>query len=676
MFSFPIRTRSSISLLLLAALLAGCQSRPREVSLEIEDFQSIQHARIIDTPDASGGKAVQFDQANAQAATTVRLPKGAYRMIAYMQGVNPDHDSVWVEMGDQRDYMWVGSYGQIGQSAKHAEFLAPGGRVTVRVLMKESRVLVDRVVLTPIPDEVVSLRLQLEPRKDLPFDFQPYCFTGAKLPVGDFGRPLQARKLLGDYTLHFRYFDAQHNEVQEAAAPGRYGAVAEIHLPDGRVSRRFRTLYRMPADVPWWKTDLHASIALPDGLGIDPAVARAQRDTINDGLKSYLALALERDREAAILFAGLSEMSAGDPPVNDYTAPMARDRQWWVTLKRKLYSYDRKYTRPLAPPRKIDGAPAAVVREGSLEEAGLTPEAVRNIDEICKAWAADSDEAFAVCIVRNGVIALHKAYGRRGGKPMTVDTPSWMASITKLIAGTLFTRFVDQGLVDPDAKVSAYLQPLRGRKTRRPLLVRHCYTHTSGLWGHFGAEEHDLEEQVADWAPYLPVGYQYDYNGTGLDLGGKVLEAVSGQSLPQLYRRQLLEPLGMDNTFVTDSGGGARSTPLDMAKLGQMLLNRGAYGDRRFFDEDAFQQFLPHPLTREIGPENDTVYGFGCSWYEGEGLGEGTFGHGAASSAIFRVSPKHRLVLVMCRNYAGENYGKYETPFMAAVAKAVTGASD
>jgi CubicO group peptidase (beta-lactamase class C family) len=241
------------------------------------------------------------------------------------------------------------------------------------------------------------------------------------------------------------------------------------------------------------------------------------------------------------------------------------------------------------------------------------------------------------------------------------------------MAGTLLAMAMDQGLVGPDAEAAAYFPPLRGRPMRRPLLVRHLYTHTSGLWGHWGSEAHDLEERVADYAPCLPIGHKYDYNGTGLELGGKILEAVTGESLPQIYRRCLLEPLGMVHTEVTDSGGGARSTALDMAKFGQMLLNGGAYGDRLFFREEAFRAFLPHRLVKEIGPETETVYGFGCSWYEAEGLGEGTFGHGAASSAIFRVSPEHRLVVVMCRNTAGENYGVYSEKFMEAVAAAVAG---
>ena len=660
-------------------LVAGCgrPETPAVRMIEAEQFAQLRDAEVVEA-DADGKRVVTFDADTSEASTTLDLPKGAWRVVGFMQGISPEHDSVWLEVAGQRGYLWVGSYGAVSESANDAEFLLPGGPVPVRLFTKERRVRVDRLRFEPIPDDVVRMRRALDRRKDLDFAFRPYCFSGTKLPEGDFAQPLRARDVLGDYTVSFRYFDAAHRPVTQAAAPGRYGAVAEIKLPDGRITRRFATLYRLAEGIDWWNTRLDASIALPAQFGLDARVQQRQAPALREGLKWSLARSMEQDREMAILLAGLREMDPDAPPADAFSDPMARDRAWWVTMKRTLYAEQTRDlpTAPMPGPAVIEGEPAPVVREGTLAEAGLSAEAIKAIDGVCAAWAADSDEALAVCIVRNGVIALHKAYGQRDGRPMTVDDPSWMASITKLMAGTLLTMFVDAGRVDPDAEAARYLPPLRGRPTRRPLLVRHLYTHTSGLWGHWGAETHDLAEQVADLAPWLPIGHKYEYNGTGLELGGKVLEAVSGtgEPLPHLYRRLLLEPLGMDRTEVADSGGGAQSTALDMARLGQMLLNRGAYGDRRFFGEKAFAQFLPHRLVDEIGPDTETVYGFGCSWYEAEGLGKGTFGHGAASTAVFRVMPEHRMVVVMCRNAAGRNYARHADRFIQAVAAAAQGA--
>src|SRR4051812_36002923 len=69
-------------------------------------------------------------------------------------------------------------------------------------------------------------------------------------------------------------------------------------------------------------------------------------------------------------------------------------------------------------PGRIEGGMAREVREGTAAEAGVRPEMAENLDAVCRAWAADSDQAFAVCVVRHGVIVLHRAYGMRDGKPM------------------------------------------------------------------------------------------------------------------------------------------------------------------------------------------------------------------------------------------------------------------
>jgi CubicO group peptidase (beta-lactamase class C family) len=269
------------------------------------------------------------------------------------------------------------------------------------------------------------------------------------------------------------------------------------------------------------------------------------------------------------------------------------------------------------------------------------------------------------------VIVLHEAYGERDGEPMTVETPSWTACITKIMSSTLLMTMVDQGLVDPDAAVGEYLPAFEGRDMDEPLRVRHLYTHTSGLWGHWGAWLHDFDQVVGTYSPYLEVGERYSYNGAGLELGSKILELVSGEALPLFYRNHLLGPLGMDHTEAIDSGGATMSTPLDMAKLGQMLLNRGSYGNMRFFSQETFEKMLPRPLTAKLGPDAHTVYGFGCTWFEGHGLGEGTFGHGAASSATLRINPEHKLVIVICRNRGGRNFGTYHGRFLETVTGAI-----
>ena len=504
---------------------------------------------------------------------------------------------------------------------------------------------------------------------------RPCVFSGTRLPEVRFERPRRLEHIIGPYDTKVTYYDSEYNVVHTAPKPGRYGAVVAITTKDGHLHRRFVTLFRHEQEIRWWRHEVQASLELPRELGIAPEAAELYKKDVGDYLKWQMVNRFEESSEGAVMFAGLHEVDPAEAEAGFYNNPWQRDRQWWVGLKRRLYGWNTKFPERYDCPYLAEEQLGAVVREGSAAEAGMKPDTAAQIDAMLQAWANDTAEAFAVCVVRHGVIVLHKAYGVRDGKPMTVDTKSWMASLTKLISGTLLMSFVDRGLISLDDEVGDYLPPLRDIKTNKPLLVKHLYTHTSGLSWHWGAEDNDMEERIAALLPHLEVGVKYSYNGTGMNLGSKIMEAISGESLPSLYRNHLLGPLGCNGTDIADGGGGARSIPLDMAKIGQMLLNKGAYGRMRFMSPETFEKMLPGRLTDILGPQTQSVYGIGTMAYSDKGLGEGTFAHGAASGATMRIDPVNDLVIVTCRNSAGLNFGRYHQRFIDAIVQGMTTAS-
>jgi len=499
--------------------------------------------------------------------------------------------------------------------------------------------------------------------------FDPYCFSGTELPRGHFQDSLLVEQLIGSYSIGTTYYNALGELVNSADTPGRYAAVMEIKRQDGRVSHRFRTLYKLRQPVGWWRTDLDTSVRLPDELGFDQNLVQEQTRAINFYLKMRFIDGLMTDPRSAALLAGLHDMENEASPA--ITNALWNDMQWWVTFKRRFYGTDKVYPDPIVCPRTITGAPARVVREGTLAEAGMKPDAADKINAVCEEWVKQSGEPFAVCIVRHGVIVLHKAYGERDGKPMTLTSKSWMASITKLLSATLMMELVDQGLVDPDDRVDKFIPTLRNIKVRTPLTVRHLYTHTNGFWGHWGDEMSDLEEVVADYYPHLQVGARHEYNGVGYAIGGKIIETISGEAVPVFYKNHLLDPLGCTNTDVLGTYGDAYSVPLDIARIGQMLLNRGSYDNMRFFSEETFEKMLPQPLTKLLGPDTPLKWGIGTVWMPGNGWSERTFGHGAASSAIFAIDPVNDLVIVQTRNTAGSEYVKYAPRFIKTIVEQI-----
>jgi len=510
-------------------------------------------------------------------------------------------------------------------------------------------------------------------------------FSGPSFPSFAPKDPLALENFIGSYRLETEFYDARYNRVENAGTPGRYGAVVHIIPESGTPLTRFVSLYRAPDSYDpfkWWFFTPSFTNPYPANLGLHPLVLEQESGALDLLGRQQLITLWDSDWTNASLVAGLSERDIQLGPANCANNAWARDRQWWVGLKRKLYGTEQAFNRPFICPRPIESTPAPVLREGTPAEAGMHDDVVNTLDTLLAEWAEKSGEPFAVCLARKGVVFFHKAYGLRDGQPMTVTTKSWMASISKLVSGVAMMTLVDQGFTGLETPVADYLPPLRAAKVETPLTLRSLYTHTNGLnlgillplhyMDHWGDEMHDFDERVAEFYPYMSIGKTHGYNGAGYALGGKVMETVTGEALPQLIKKHLLEPLGMNHTNVTDASAHTFSIPMDMAILGQMLLNKGAYGDKRFFTEAAYEQMLPKPLQNYTSIKNDIEWGIGTMWMRPAGLSKNTFGHGAASSALFAVDPENQLVLCTTRNTGGPLFHEYQPKFLDVIAKGIS----
>ncbi len=488
--------------------------------------------------------------------------------------------------------------------------------------------------------------------------FPNYLFEGEDFPVADLKRPSRLELELGPCVLKPTFYNEHGQPVEKAMRPGPYAAIVEIIPKRGASSRRYFRLYRVASPLPadgvidpkrW--DDLSAA------LGVSASSLARESPSTWDRFRSTLS-ELRLDPGFARVISGVYLNENETQPVRAWNDAMAADRRWWVDWKLAQTPQNR-FVYPFFGPKRMETPPAPELREGPFSETGMKPGSVETLDALFKEWASNSDQGFAVCIARRGVIVLHRAYGMRDGKPMTVNTKSWMASVTKPMSGALMMMLVDDGRLTLDDRVADILPPLHRLTSKRPITVRHLYTHTHGLewWMKAQDEWPDLDERVADVYHFARTGRNFNYNGTGYALAGKVIEAVSQKSLPDFYHEHLLAPLGMDSTDVAGSYGDARSIPLDIARFGQMLLNGGTYGKKRFFRAQAYHAMLPRPLTSVLGPGATKVWGIGLNGTPRE------FGHGAASSATFRIDREQELVVVITRNSAGKKFLEYEARF-------------
>ena len=509
-----------------------------------------------------------------------------------------------------------------------------------------------------------------------------YTFEPGKFPELDWDRPYCVEKVMGKFPLKARWFDSELDEVNAPEEPGRYAFYVEVKTPEDKMIRRASTVYCRPKYWFGWSERPRAFLDFIPVDGIDKAVWKEHEDAIATFAGRVVLLSMLRQQEGAILLSYLHEMkTSGDKPSLTDT-PIICDHDYHLALKRKILGVENKYP-ALQRPRKTESKKAKILREGTEKEAGFKPGTAENIREVCRAWFEESDEPFIVLVARHGVVIIHEPFGQWTWGQLTRNSPMEMASLTKLVTGLMFAEFVDQGLRIVYDTLGKFLPdfPVAGDKM---ITLRHCFTHTTGLYGHEewgGMHNPWLDNVVANGLEYLTPGKVHEYNGMGYDLAGKVMEIVSGKSIFRLMRENLFDPLQMNNTTLEeDLGFSCFSTAGDFAKFGQLLLNKGSYGELEFFSPRTFEKILPKPLS-EYYPEIDKDWGIGLTWMRqahpdaGKNdipknatvLSRNVIGHGSATSAILRVDLDNDLVIAQSRRRGGKAYRKYLVKFLMAI---------
>jgi CubicO group peptidase (beta-lactamase class C family) len=174
-----------------------------------------------------------------------------------------------------------------------------------------------------------------------------------------------------------------------------------------------------------------------------------------------------------------------------------------------------------------------------------------------QSMAAEGIPGAVIVIVKDGKIVHIKGFGVKTlGQPARVDehTPFVLASLTKNFTATLVARLVDQGKLNWNDQVVKFLPEfqLGDPKITRELTIEDLLSHRCGLKGYAGDSFIDSGWTASEIIPamkFMPVTGKfretYDYQNIMVGLTGKIIEKVTGKSLPQLYREELLQPAGL-----------------------------------------------------------------------------------------------------------------------------------
>lgn len=349
----------------------------------------------------------------------------------------------------------------------------------------------------------------------------------------------------------------------------------------------------------------------------------------------------------------------------------------------------------------------------------------------------------ATIVVKDGQVVQYKGYGYADAaskKPMQNNSIFRIASQTKAIVSTGVLILYDQGKLSLNDPVSKYIPEFAHETVldkfnaadttyttvaaKRDITIKDLLTHTAGIdYPSIGSDEMkaiyaknnipsglgvvdaDLLTTVKKLGK-LPLafqpGTQWRY-GLNTDVLGCLIEVISGMNLEDFLRKNIFEPLGMNDTwfnipadkanrltavYTEDSlhniipwsksnfdvdpaypliskhyfsgGAGLSSTTYDYAVFLQMIMNGGSYGGKTILSKRTTQMMLHPQLDFLFNGKNNFGLGFEITTDKASADGsrnEGSFAWGGFFGTTYWADPKEHLIcLIMTQQTPNVHY--------------------
>ena len=373
----------------------------------------------------------------------------------------------------------------------------------------------------------------------------------------------------------------------------------------------------------------------------------------------------------------------------------------------------------------------------SPESVGFSQQGMERLHALMEDAVKDRQVAGVVTILaRHGKVVDYNAYGMQDIEkkiPMSKESIFRDYSMTKPVTGTAMMILYEQGKWLPSDPIAKYIPEFAHLKVYagtdksgkmiladpvHPPTMAELMTHTAGFtYGIFGNtpvdklvsdahlfESKDLHEFVTRLAG-IPLLYQpgtkWVYS-VSMDIQGYIVEKLSGKTLPEFYRDEIYQPLGMKDAgfyvpedkwsrFATvyvvepdgslsdhgpqnvnrrdfahqpslpSGGGGMVSTAEDYFRFAEMLAHRGELDGRRIISPASVHlmssnHLAPNLLTGEfsIGAQRMRPgfgYGYNCAVVFDPPAanlpeGKGTFFWDGAAGPWSWIDPANDIVFV------------------------------
>ena len=292
-----------------------------------------------------------------------------------------------------------------------------------------------------------------------------------------------------------------------------------------------------------------------------------------------------------------------------------------IILALCIYPISSLAKTPLMTPKvTTDGWKTACLQDADINPAPIA-------DLIGAIASGKYTKIDSIILAREGKLVLEQYFNG-----YSRDKLHTIRSATKSIGSLLVGISVDRGAIKSvKSPLCNYFNTLRTHPDprARAVTIKSLLTMTSG----FECDDHQADAFVCergmkkskDWLEYalsLPMAYRpgehWAYNSASLVLLNPIIRQTSGLKVHDFADRYLFGPLGITEYSWKFSpkgrawlAGSAAMLPRDMAKIGQLCLNRGLWEGQRIVSQAW--------LTESTAPHVISEYGFpyGYLWWRG-----------------------------------------------------------
>jgi CubicO group peptidase (beta-lactamase class C family) len=345
------------------------------------------------------------------------------------------------------------------------------------------------------------------------------------------------------------------------------------------------------------------------------------------------------------------------------------------------------------------------------EDIGIDSRRLQVAYDLMEKWTTVKDAPVpggAILVGRAGKTVAPRFFGRQGpeadASPIRRDAMFYMASVTKPVIFLGAMLLVERGQLNLSDRVTRYVPEfaVRGKEATQ---VLHLFTHTSGLPDELPnntelrKQQAPLKKFIAESIaaePLFKAGTRFSYSSSATIVVAEIVQRLSGLSIHDYIRKEIIEPLGLKSTGLGSQGfpterlvrttvpeyqvgspgnwnstywqhfgspaGGLFSTPEDYAVICALMLGGGKWNGVRLLSPAAVRMMttnrlndlpdLPEPVRRTqpwgLGWRLNHL-GMPDSW--SDLVGRHVFGHTGSAGNVVWMDPQTQGFCIIFTNY-------------------------